>query len=310
MKVVGIYSGRFQPAHRGHLGVYNQLKQISADDTFVVTSDKVEIPKSPLNFAEKQQIWARHGVPSSHVVKVKNPYNPLELVQGFSKETAALVYALGDRDAERFSANKKVENNKVIWTKKAGEPSYFQPYLGNENNLQPLDKHGYIMIVGDVKIDGKPISGTKVREMLGSNKYNDEQKKTFFQWVFGWFDISLFDLLKEKFTPFQDDQVEKLKEVIVKIVNELDGSIGTIPVSSIPSGLPAGDSIDPTQDVVEKTPEEERKERELARKKYDAAAKNLEFLRTKAKYISKDKDQNIRDRKDKEKEINLLKKSI
>ena len=57
MKKIGIYAGRFQPPHKGHLDIYKQLKQVTGTDTFIATSDKVELPDSPLNFQEKKQIW-------------------------------------------------------------------------------------------------------------------------------------------------------------------------------------------------------------------------------------------------------------
>ena len=48
--VIGIYPGRFQPPHRGHLNAYNVLKLITGNDTYVSTSGKVELPDSPLTF--------------------------------------------------------------------------------------------------------------------------------------------------------------------------------------------------------------------------------------------------------------------
>jgi hypothetical protein len=203
MKIIGIYPGRFQPAHRGHLGVYKRLKQISGADTFIATTDKTPTPDSPLNFGEKQQIWVRHGVPSNNVVKVKNTYSPTEITQNFMPETTAAVYTLGSKDVVRFGS-KKARNEKTgkeMWMKADGQTlSYFQPYKGNERDMKSLDKHGYVMIIDDIKIDGKPISGRTVREALSSLKYTPNQKKKFFQWAFGWFDPSLYEMMVDVFS--------------------------------------------------------------------------------------------------------------
>ena len=37
---------------------------------FIVTSNKTELPKSPLNFEEKKQVMVAHGISSDRIVKV------------------------------------------------------------------------------------------------------------------------------------------------------------------------------------------------------------------------------------------------
>lgn len=203
MKTIGIYPGRFQPAHKGHYGVYKELRQISGPDTFIATSDKTPTPDSPLNFGEKQQIWVRHGVPSSNIVKVKNTYSPTEITQNFMPESTVAVFALGSKDVARFGAktSKDPKTGKPIWLKADGTtPSYFQPYKGNEDDMQPMEKHSYVLVIKDIKVDGKPISGTNIREALSNPKYTSEQKKKFFNWAFGWYDPSLFGMLVDRFS--------------------------------------------------------------------------------------------------------------
>ena len=59
-KTVAIYPGRFQPFHRGHAAVYKWLNT-KFDTVFIATSDKVEPPRSPFNFAEKRALMT-HAV--------------------------------------------------------------------------------------------------------------------------------------------------------------------------------------------------------------------------------------------------------
>ena len=63
-KVVGIYTGRFQPMGKHHADVYKAFKS-KFDDFYVTTSNKVEAGKSPLNFKEKKKIIQKHGIPGS-----------------------------------------------------------------------------------------------------------------------------------------------------------------------------------------------------------------------------------------------------
>ena len=59
--VVAIYPGRFQPMGKHHAEVYKWLAgKFGKANTYIATSDKVALPKSPLNFREKYQVIRKH----------------------------------------------------------------------------------------------------------------------------------------------------------------------------------------------------------------------------------------------------------
>ena len=294
MNIIGILSGRFQPPHRGHLQLYNYVKDVvGRDNAYVATSDKIDPVKSPLSFHEKQQIWTRHGVPVDKVVKVANPYKSAEITHKFNPKQTAAIFFLSEKDAQR-----------IPFAPKNGQPSYFQPYKGNENNTQPIEQHAYIAIVPTFKIDGRNISGTTVREGLGSLKYSEPQKRKFFQWVFGWFDIALFEMLVDKFTEAEKNKTsttakinegnEKLKKLLRGIIREL-----TFPD---PSGeVKPGDSkaergaADAKKAALDDDPEVQRAEREKNRAELAATQKQLQFQDMQKKYRVKGVEQDKRD---------------
>lgn len=201
--VIGIYPGRFHPPHRGHLNAYNFLKTITGNDTYVSTSGKVELPDSPLTFGEKQQIWVRHGVPPDHIIQTKSPYKSIEITQKYDPDKTSVIFALGQKDAERL---------------KVDQGGYFKSYTGNTNTLEPLSKNGYVLVIPESQtmVDGKILSGTAVRQMLGSDKYTDDQKEKFFRYIFGWYDIALFKDLTQKFKYNKmNESIEfKLKRIV------------------------------------------------------------------------------------------------
>jgi nicotinamide mononucleotide adenylyltransferase len=186
MKTIGIYPGNFQPPTRAHLEVYKKLKQIVGPDTFVVTTDRTPTEAAPLNFGDKEQILVRHGIPGSHVIKVEDWKHPLVIFNKFSKEHTKVVYALNPKEAAQLQLNNQ------------DETKYFQPYEGKEN-MDTLDKHAYVLIVDDSKIDNKPVSTANIRQALGSDKYTPDEKKKFFRFIFGWFDIGLYTVVTSKF---------------------------------------------------------------------------------------------------------------
>ena len=206
--VIGIYPGRFHPPHRGHLNAFNFLKSITGNDTYVSTSGKVELPDSPLTFGEKQQIWVRHGVAPDHIVQTKSPYKSLEITQKYDPDKTSVIFALGQKDAERL---------------KVDQGGYFKSFKGDTNQLDPLSKSGYVLIIpeSETMVDGRILSGTAVRQMLGSDKYTDEQKEKFFRYIFGWYDIALFKDLTQKFKYNKvNESIESKLKRIVSILKE------------------------------------------------------------------------------------------
>jgi len=299
MKVIGIYNGRFQPPHKGHLTVYKQLKNIVGPDTFVVSSDKVEPPNSPLTFADKELIWVKHGVPSSHVIKVKNGYTPSEVIQ--KHPGAAAIFALGEKDKARLVASVGNENGKEVWLTSKGAKSYFQPYEPNKSNMEPGDKRGYVIIFNDVKIDGKDVNGTDVRNALGAKTQTDENKRKFFLWAFGWFDASLYKLLVDKFSshdvnfkPSEPSPEKNMKEYIEGMVLEcIMELMGEPPISATPSGVESGMDApdysaeqrakDTAQAKIDAQKEKQAMERELSTKK-----KELDFKKRDVERMRRD----------------------
>jgi hypothetical protein len=279
MQIIGVYPGRYQPPHKGHLAAFNYLKKvIGPNNTFVATSDKVELPKSPLNFQDKQDIWAKHGV-TNNVIKTKNPYTPIEILQKFNKDNTAVVFGVGEKDMEgdpRFSFK----------TKKDGSPSYFQLYRGNENNLRPYGEHGYILVIPTevCRVDGKQVSGTNVRDALGGSRYTDEQKKSFFKWVFGWFDDALFTQLKDKLS----QGVASSTNVPMKVVNELRNYIEYILKEELTSTDASISKLDTDPKSDYEARKTAQKEREVTLRTLAAKKKDLAFKKEDAKRIQKD----------------------
>ena len=71
----------------------------------------------------------------------------------------------------------------------------------NKNNLQPFTKHGYLVVAPHVSISvgGKEVSGTSMRELLGSPKYSDEERRKLFKDAFGYFDEGVYLMMHNKF---------------------------------------------------------------------------------------------------------------
>jgi len=200
-KTIAIYPGRFQPFGKHHAAAFMWLQnKFGKENTYIVTSNKVDPEKSPFNFNEKKAIIELYGIDPSHIIEVKNPYSPAELYGQIDPETTSVVFMVGEKDMGEDPRFK-------IGTKKDGSPSFFQNFKGNENNLEPLSKHGYLITAPHIslKVPGYgEMSGTEIRRALGDITKTREEKKKIFQEIFGWYSEKManyiFDKLENKMT--------------------------------------------------------------------------------------------------------------
>lgn len=264
MNVIAIYPGISQPPIIGDYKAYQFLKQMFGINTFVATSDKVEYPNSPLNFKEKQQIWTRHGVPIDKIVLVSDPHQAQEITRMFGADRTVVVFGYKQKQA-----------NSLI------NRGYFLSYKGNEQRLNPMNKNGYIVIIPDAlfSIGGKFVDEKTIRNVLGSKTIDDEKKKSFFNQVFGWHDISLFDLLKKKFGSASTvkervNESNNLKEFFRTTVREIFTEL-TSPQGDVSSGTLQ------TQQSSQQIAADEKESRKQADQKLKDKEKELKYIKDK-----------------------------
>jgi len=201
-KIIAIYPGRFQPAGRHHRAAFEWLQTIFGEEnTFVATSGKVQKPKSPFNFSEKQTILSAHGIPVQAIVETKNPYKAEEITGKYDPDKTAVVYMVGKKDMEEDARFKNVGG--VL---KSGQPSYFQDFEKNKHDLRPLRESGYIIVAPHVSLPVEgfgEMSGTVLRQALGKSDANTFKK------IMGFYDEEIHQLIKIK---LGDPEEERLQE--------------------------------------------------------------------------------------------------
>jgi hypothetical protein len=198
-KVIAIYPGRFQPFGKHHAAAFMWLQnQFGKDNSYIVTSNKTEPGKSPFNFAEKKAIIELYGIDPSHIIEVKNPYNPVELYDKYDPipgvQPVTAVFMVGDKDMGEDPRFK-------IGTKKDGSPSFFQDYNSNKDNLKSLPEHGYLITAPHIslKVPGYgEMSGTEIRKVLGDTTKTRKEKKELFQAIFGWYSEKMANYIFDK----------------------------------------------------------------------------------------------------------------
>ena len=200
--IIALYPGRFQPFGQHHAAAFKWLqKEFGAANTYIVTSNVVQPPKSPFSFKDKQDIIRQYGF-DDRLVQVKNPYKSEEILSKLNPADTAVVFMVGAKDMKedpRFKIGKT----------KAGSDSYFQDYKKNKTNLQGFDKHGYLIVAPHVNINipgyGE-MSGTTLRKVLGA-KIPRSQKIQQFKNIFGWYDKKTADMIFDKLENMNESKI-------------------------------------------------------------------------------------------------------
>jgi hypothetical protein len=172
-----VYGGRFQPFHKGHKKVYDSLvAKFGSKNVYIATSDVQDGDKSPLSFNEKKEIATKlFGIPSSKFVKVKQPYQPVEILRGYDDTTTALIVAVGEKDDARLGGN------------------YFKSYT-NDKNLKGYAVNAYVY----TQLPSNSFGATDVRNMFRNKRMGDKRKEAEFTKFFGKFDKTIYNKLDKK----------------------------------------------------------------------------------------------------------------
>ena len=186
MKTIAVFSGRFQPFHRGHYKVYEHLRdRFGRNNTYIGTSNKVDPPRSPFTFDQKKKIITTlFDIPHENVVEVKNPYGPKEITGQYDPETTAYVAAVSEKDKGRLLGS-----------------SYFDEWPP-DGEVVGYEEGGYVYTtpMAGFTFRGDEISGTRVREAFRNEDIPEEEKKDFFRYIYGSFNEEIYNLLTKQLT--------------------------------------------------------------------------------------------------------------
>jgi glycerol-3-phosphate cytidylyltransferase-like family protein len=174
-QLVIIYPGRFHPFHIGHGKVYKYLKQkYSNAKVFIATSGKVDGDRSPFTFDEKKKMMMLAGVDASAIVQTKSPYQSIEIMERFDKDTTVMVFAVSEKD---MAEDPRFDFSNGLKLKKNGGPAYLQKWT-NLNDAETFGTRGYIATTPTFPFEvlGQKInSASQIRNMISKS---DDTKLT------------------------------------------------------------------------------------------------------------------------------------
>jgi len=214
-----LYPGRFQPMGRHHLEVFKQLEnKWGKGNVYIITSDKVDPPRSPLSFEDKKIVMIKHGIPENQILFAKSPYRSDELENYFDPQNTTAIYAVGKKDM-----NEDPRFANLGGVTKSGSPAWYRNYEANKDSLETYDKHGYVMVAPHVSID---ISG--FGEMCGSTIRACLENLTpeVFKNLMGWYDEEIYNMVREKISGTKNNLSETIFELVEEVLEEKVGGGG------------------------------------------------------------------------------------
>ncbi len=228
-KTIGVFGGRFQPFHSGHLATYRWLSK-QVDEAYITTSNIKQPPRHPMNFKEKVRHMVKMGIPKNRIVEEKSPYVAKNLLNKFNSDTTAVVYAFGQKDAGRL---------------KAGKGKYFQDYKKSKGNINGYEENGYFITAPQFG----NVSGTQTRQLLGNPKIDDSERQKLFKKAFGYFDDGVYQMMTNKFKKLFEEfklTVDLIEEFlldidITKIIQEASTNAASSTARGVAAGSPADD---------------------------------------------------------------------
>lgn len=195
MNYIVIYPGRFHPFHRGHKASYDYLTQkFGADNVYIATSNVQAPVTSPFSYEDKVAMVTKLGIPASHIVQVKNPYQAKEITDSVPDQNdTVLIYAISEKDMQGDGARFK------FGIKKNGDPSYMQPMPENLKQLQPMSKHAYVTVTPTVNFKVKGVdanSASAIRKLYTDG--NDNDRNQIIADLYGSVDPALRDIFDQR----------------------------------------------------------------------------------------------------------------
>ena len=212
-KTIGVFGGRFQPFHSGHLATYKWLSK-RVDEAYITTSNIKQPPRHPMDFKEKVRHMVKMGIPKNRIIQEKTPYVAANLLKKFNPDTTAVVYAFGAKDAGRLKGG----------TKKGGGKTYYQDFIKNKNNLEGFDIHGYYLTAPQAG----NVSGTQMRQLLGDPNVDEKERIKGFKKVFGYFDKGVYNMMTNKFRKLfesYDLSDELIEEFLLEATSTPNGNL-------------------------------------------------------------------------------------
>lgn len=191
-----IYPGRFQPAGRHHVEVFNALKRkFPKAKHFIGTTGKVE-PGSPFNFDQKREIFVQLGLKPDEVIEAKRGTYNLASYGEVAGPNDYLVFAIGQKDMEedpRFQFTPGELNRK-----KSGDPAAIQLY-GNENPPKPSSERAYIFAMPNVETAGEVASASAFRKaFIAADENGKRELMARFGYPDGLYDLFAQEITREK----------------------------------------------------------------------------------------------------------------
>ena len=205
--IVAIYPGRFQPMGAHHAQAF---KSIPFKDKFIATSNKVALPKSPFNFAEKKKIISAYGL-GGNLKQVKNPYKAEEILKRYDPETTAAVFVVGRKDASRLKGK------------------FFRPWKGKAE--VGYRDGGYTFIAPHVSMNVPghgEMSGTTLRAVLGDKSLDKKEKQEIFTSIFGRSNLRNYDWIVKKLEKLNESIFEQfiVENDFAKMISEVSRTGG------------------------------------------------------------------------------------
>jgi nicotinamide mononucleotide adenylyltransferase len=196
-RTIAVYSGRFQPFHKGHYQIYKKLvEKFGADNVFIAASKGNGDFFDLLDFNDKKSLISSvFSINDSKIQDVENPYIPKELLEQFDPATTAFITVVSDEAIPVLAHSK-----------------YFHRFVDGLP-LEPFKRAGYFLPTPQIlaQIGERKLTEGQIMRLFGSEKLDINAKRQFFDKIFGKVNDTALEMLSTRAREGAAGEADKLK---------------------------------------------------------------------------------------------------
>jgi hypothetical protein len=188
-----IYIDEFQPFHIENKKLFDTVNSKNPTRSFINLVGFNNTNDLPFSYEETQTFLNFFAIPENKILVTRNKHNISEIKNEFIRKKIPFD---STQDAIIFVESVEDYDPKRMYEK----DSYIKSYQFSKNNIQPANKHAYILYSGSdsLHIGDKSLDDVHDIRKLYSILSTDQQKKQFVKRMYGAYDQTIYDIVNDE----------------------------------------------------------------------------------------------------------------
>lgn len=188
-----IYIDEFQPFHIENKNLFELINSKNPTRSFINLVGFNHTKDLPFSYEETHTFLKFFGIPDNKIILTRNKHDVTQIKNEFIRMKVPFD---STQDALIFVESVEDYDPKKMYEK----DSYLTSYRLNKTNIQPANKHAYILYTGSdaIHIGDKNLNDLHDIKKLYSVLTTDQQKQQFIKRMYGSFDQAIYEIVNDE----------------------------------------------------------------------------------------------------------------